>query len=106
MQSRHACARRLRASRRSRPEAKQNSRPLPRKPAADGRGRNIYKMFHFVECVGGRVVLPVLSVRFVTRETLRGQEAATAADTRQKKKALFTAAALLSKKRVDFQTSL
>ena len=41
-----------------------------------------------VSAEGGRAVLPVLSVRFATRETLRSQQAVTAADTRQKKKSL------------------
>ena len=63
------------SSRRSRKRASdERHAPLPVWiRVADGFSR-FYKMSHFVECVGGRMVLPVLSVRFATRETLRGQE--------------------------------
>jgi hypothetical protein len=63
-------------------------------------------MSHFVECVGGRMVLPVLSVRFATRETLRGQEAATAADTHQKKKSFTYGAGALVEKTLGFSNQL
>ena len=48
----------------------------------------------------------VLSVRFATRETLRGQEAATAADTRQKKKSFTYGGGVLVEETLGFSNPL
>jgi hypothetical protein len=67
---------------------------------ADGEGafEIIYKMFHFVECVGGRVVLPVLilSVDLQHAKLCEARKRLPPLIHARKRKALLTPATLLS----------